>query len=170
MFLRLVLNSFGATRVHALAHSMGNRLLTEALASGEFACRPAGSARLGQVVFAAPDVDSDVFVQRAQKFIGQADRYTLYVSENDRALAMSQRFAKYPRAGQGGSAILIMDGVDTIDVSDLDVGLIGHSYIGTHRSLISDFYYMVNQDCHPGSRFGLAPVTTSTGTYWVFRR
>jgi esterase/lipase superfamily enzyme len=115
-FLHLTLSNFGAMRVHALAHSMGNRLLTEALASGDFAAPPAGSARLGQVVFAAPDIDSDVFVQRARKFIGQAERYTLYVSEKDQALAMSQRFAKYPREpgrqrklrdpGDGGSGPL----------------------------------------------------------------
>jgi esterase/lipase superfamily enzyme len=169
-FLKLALTSFGSTRVHALAHSMGNRLLTEALASEDFAALPTGSARLGQIIFAAPDVDSAVFIQRARRFAGQADHYTLYVSDKDWALATSRRIAKYPRAGQAGSAIVIVDGIDTIDASDLDTGLMSHSYVGSHRSLISDLHYLINHGDPPDSRFGLTQVATPTGTHWAFRR
>ena len=101
------MNTPGVRRVHVIAHSMGNRMLTEALVllastSG------ANSARLGQVVFAAPDVDTEVFVHRAEQFVGHAERYTLYASDKDRALALSQRFARYPRAGQAGAEIAVV--------------------------------------------------------------
>lgn len=169
-FLKLALTSFDCRRVHVIAHSMGSRILTETLAVLDIAALPARSARLGQIVFAAPDIDSGVFAHRARKFIGKADHYTLYVSDKDQALNMSQRFARYPRAGQAGTSIVVLDGVDTIDASDLDTGLMSHSYVGTHRSLISDLYYLIHRNDLPDERFGLRPVATSAGIHWAFRR
>ena len=168
-FLNLVMTSTGSRRVHIVAHSMGNRILTDALTAVDGTLLPPGSARLGQVIFAAPDVDSGVFAQRAQRFTGQAEGYTLYVSGNDQALNMSQRFVRHPRAGQAGDGIVVVDGVDTIDVTDLDTGLMSHSYVGSHRSVVSDLYYLLHRGHRPSDRFGLRPVVSPAGIYWVFR-
>ncbi|MGW0423281.1 alpha/beta hydrolase [Streptomyces sp. NPDC003015] len=168
-FLNLVLTSTGSRRVHIVAHSMGNRILTDALTAVDGTLLPPGSARLGQVIFAAPDVDSGVFVQRAQRFVSHAEGYTLYVSGKDQALNMSQRFVRHPRAGQAGDGIVVVDGVDTIDVTDLDTGLMSHSYVGSHRSVVSDLYYLLHRGHRPSDRFGLRPVVSPAGIYWVFR-
>jgi Alpha/beta hydrolase of unknown function (DUF900) len=56
-----------------------------------------------------------------------ADRTTLYVSKKDRAIYLSGCWKKYSRAGIT-PPITIVGGVDTIDVSDVDQSLIGHSY------------------------------------------
>ena len=86
----------------------------------------------GQVIFAAPDIDRDRFIQLAAKFKGCAARFTLYASSRDVALLASKFVHGYPRAGEAGEALLVVDGVDTIDASLVDTSLVGlrHSYFG----------------------------------------
>ena len=50
----------GSSKVHIISHSMGNRITSEALLQ----YHPAGKSNLGQLIFAAADVDSQVFDQR----------------------------------------------------------------------------------------------------------
>ena len=62
---RMLTASSGATVVHLIAHSMGNRALLQVLA--ELAADPQFKdfGKFSTVVFAAPDVDRDVFMQTA---------------------------------------------------------------------------------------------------------
>lgn len=161
-FLRLALGHLGARRLHLLAHSMGNRVVTQGLAD----LTPAESIGLGQVIFAAPDVDAAVFTQLAAQFLDHADRYTLYASSNDLALKASQKLARYPRAGQSGPTIVVINGIDTIDASQLDTGLMSHSYYGDRTSILADLFALIRNGLEPSRRFGLAP--TEHG-YWTFR-
>ncbi|MBL7262192.1 alpha/beta hydrolase [Paractinoplanes lichenicola] len=160
-FLRLALGRLGTRRLHLLAHSMGNRVVTQGLAD----LTPAESAGLGHVVFAAPDVDAAIFTQLAAQFLKRANRYTLYASSNDLALKASQRLARYPRAGQSGPAIVVIDGLDTIDASRLDTGLMSHSYFGDRTSILSDLFSLIRNDLEPAKRFGL---TAHENGYWAF--
>jgi esterase/lipase superfamily enzyme len=107
---------------------MGNRLLTEAFAT--LAKPVAGEAHVRQVVFAAPDVDAATFKEAAHAFGGKAERFTLYASSRDKALAASKAVHKYSRAGDAGVDIVVVDTVDTIDASAVDTSLLGHSYYG----------------------------------------
>lgn len=140
---------------------MGNRVVAQGLAD----LTPTESAGLGQVVFAAPDVDAAVFTQLASQFLHHADRYTLYASSNDLALRASERLARYPRAGQSGPAIIVIDGIDTIDASHLDTGLMGHSYYGDRTSILADLFALIRNGLEPARRFGLA--ATENG-HWTF--
>jgi esterase/lipase superfamily enzyme len=148
-------------RAHMVAHSMGNRILTEALST-------ISTYRLGHVVFAAPDVDAQVFIDRARDFNGTAERYTLYVSDRDRALAAARSLAKAPRAGAGPD-IVVVDGIDTIDASALDTGFMSHSYVLDHRSVITDVYALLRHNHPPAQRPGMLPMMSSRGPYWRFR-
>ncbi|GAA2374212.1 alpha/beta hydrolase [Dactylosporangium salmoneum] len=164
-FLRLVLDGLGAARVHTLAHSMGNRVLTDGLA----ALGPDPMTPVGQVVFAAPDVDAGVFEQLAAAFAGLAARCTLYASDNDRALWASKGLVDAPRAGQAGAGILVVDGVDTVDASELDTGLLGHSYYGDRTRVLSDVFSLIRHGLPPGERFGMRGRTNAAGRgYWLF--
>ncbi|MCA1217009.1 alpha/beta hydrolase [Streptomyces sp. 8L] len=167
-FLRVVRAAAGTGQVHIVAHSMGCRVVADALADPGHEPGPAPEAPLGQVVFAAPDIDAEVFRDLAPAFVPRARGCTLYASSNDKALALSRRLAGYPRAGQSGSGMLLVDGVDTVDASDLDTGLSGHSYIGDNSSILSDLYALVRHGHPPAERFGLNAVTRAGSVYWRF--
>ncbi len=107
-FLSLLQQQVGATTLHIVAHSMGNRLVTEVLAT--LALQPASvHAALGQVVFAAPDVDTATFKDLAGAFGRKAERFTLYASSRDKALIASKVVHKYPRAGDLGPGLVICE-------------------------------------------------------------
>ncbi|MGW3215075.1 alpha/beta hydrolase [Streptomyces parvus] len=168
-FLRHVLTETGVSEVHIVAHSMGNRLLTEALADLDTTTLPEGSGRVGQVIFAAPDVDAESFRQRLPRIVRQAKGCTLYASSADRALAVSSSLAAAPRAGQSGAGIIVAPGLDTIDATALDTGLMSHSYVGDHRSVLADVHGLLRRSLPPSQRFGLVSVPHTDGSYWSFQ-
>ncbi|WP_050577519.1 alpha/beta hydrolase [Sinorhizobium arboris] len=76
--------------VSILAHSMGNWLALESLR--QMAIRNDGlPAKFRNVMLAAPDVDVDVFGSQIADMGKQRPRFTLFVSRDDRALAVSRR-------------------------------------------------------------------------------
>lgn len=76
--------------VSILAHSMGNWLALESLR--QMAIRNDGlPKKFKNVMLAAPDVDVDVFSSQIGDLGTQRPRFTLFVSRDDRALAVSRR-------------------------------------------------------------------------------
>ncbi|MGN7735362.1 alpha/beta hydrolase [Ensifer sp. 22564] len=76
--------------VSILAHSMGNWLALESLR--QMAIRNDGlPAKFKNVMLAAPDVDVDVFGSQIADMGKRRPRFTLFVSRDDRALAVSRR-------------------------------------------------------------------------------
>jgi esterase/lipase superfamily enzyme len=168
-FLRLVLAESGARTVHVIAHSMGNRALVRALSALQAQGPATGGATLRQIIFAAPDVDRDTFVDLAARFQGRAERFTLYGSSNDRALRISKLVHGYPRAGESGENMALADGVDTIDSSKADTSLIGHSSYGSVRSILADISDLLKQGHPPDGRFGFQPREREKRRYWVYQ-
>ncbi len=164
--LRLVLAESGARTVHVIAHSMGNRALVRALETLQI---EAGWAALRQIVFAAPDVDRDTFVELARKFHGRAERFTLYGSSNDLALKASKLVHGYPRAGDSGKDIALVETVDSIDASVVKTDILGHSAFGTDRSILSDISLLLRHGFAPGQRFGLRELEREKVRYWVYQ-
>ena len=169
-FLNLLLTSVGADMVNTIAHSMGNRIMVRALDRLNYSTLPEHAAKLRNVIFAAPDIDADTFKQFVKQFKQKADRLTLYASSNDKALKASMSFhGGYPRAGIAGADITIVDGLDTIDASDVDTSFMGHSYFGDNRSIISDIFYLIKHGFSPSDRSGLKPKTIQNLGYWFFQ-
>jgi esterase/lipase superfamily enzyme len=170
-FLQLVLTGIGARHVHVIAHSMGNRPLVRAIERLDPSRLPPGSASLRQIIFAAPDVDREVFLQIAAAFHGRAQRFTLYASSNDLALKISRILHRYPRAGDAARELVIMDGLDTIDASDADTSLfgLGHTYFAKKRSILNDIHSLILTSKPPENRFDLAMAISDLGRYWVYR-
>lgn len=76
--------------VSVLAHSMGNWLALESLR--QMAIRNSGlPPKFKNVMLAAPDVDVDVFRSQIADMGNQRPQFTLFVSRDDRALAVSRR-------------------------------------------------------------------------------
>jgi esterase/lipase superfamily enzyme len=156
-----------ARGVHVLAHSMGNRGFLRALQA-----ILARSARLAgkpfrQIVFAAPDVDQDSFRRLAAAHRTLAERATLYVSAHDRAVASSGLLSMAPRAGFT-PPVTVIDGLDTVDVTDVDLTLLGHGYYGAAQGVLYDMHECIHHGTPAGDRQRLTevPPAGGTGRYW----
>ncbi|BDA40532.1 hypothetical protein COCOBI_01-1850 [Coccomyxa sp. Obi] len=88
-----------AAAIHILAHSMGNRIALEALSILNKEA-PDVTPRLGQLIFAAADEDSEVFKGKFKTFSSAGLGRTLYLSSQDPALAASAILHYDNRAGQ----------------------------------------------------------------------
>ena len=116
-----------------------------------------------------PDIDADTFVRDiAPAILPASARVTLYASSNDKALAFSKTVHGYPRAGESGDGLVLINGIDTIDVSAVDTNFVGHFYYGDNRSVLSDLFNLI-QGQEAGKRFGLRPRTKNERPYFVFQ-
>lgn len=133
-FLQQLAIDSKAESINLIAHSMGNVGLTQALAKIA-SDRPL----FNQVVLAAPDIDADVFRNSiAPRITNKANRFTLYTSKNDLALVASRFFNSSGRLGDSREGPIAVPGIDTIDASDIDTSLLGHSYYGSNTSVLDD--------------------------------
>jgi esterase/lipase superfamily enzyme len=159
-----------AQSVYLIAHSMGNRALTRAVAS-LLAEKPSLGQRLKEVILTAPDIDADVFKRDIAPALTKSGRpITLYASSEDLALVASKKVHGYPRAGDSGQGLVVVPGIETIDATGTDTSLLGHSYFAETRSVLSDIFYLVRNGQRAEQRFGLQRVDTQAGKYWVFKR
>lgn len=169
-FLDMVMAQSGAQRVHLLAHSMGNRALIEALQTS-LAKRPLDQRRrlFGQIVFTAPDVDRDYFMDAVDALRDSADRVTLYASDNDYALRSSQLLHGAPRAGTAGDVIVRLAGIDTIDMSAVPADALGHSYFAANAGAIFDIFRLLWRGDAPPQRCGMSGLKgRDTLSVWLF--
>jgi esterase/lipase superfamily enzyme len=156
-FLDTVVTQSGAGRIHVIAHSMGNRAVIEALKTFLAARAPDKRQRVfGQIVFTAPDVDRDYFIDAIKSLKGSADRVTLYASGNDYALRSSQFFHDAPRAGTAGDFIIKLAGLDTIDMSKVPADALGHSYFAANSGAIYDIFRLLWKGDPPRQRCGMS--------------
>ena len=167
-FLSLVREDLGAETVHIIAHSMGNRLVAPTIASMTSTLAIQG-ARLRQVVFAAPDIDAATFTDLAKAFYEKAERFTLYASSEDKAIKVSRLIHKYPRAGESDLDLVVVGCVDTVDATAVDTSLLGHSYFGDNKSVLSDIFELIRRGSPPQERFGLVAKQRYGAPYWLFK-
>lgn len=159
-------HSAGLSRVHIIAHSMGNWLVASALR--ERALKGGTERILDQLVLAAPDIPADGFRDRFLKTLPQlARRVTLYVSDNDKALQTSAKFrAGIPRAGllEGRLMDEKEPRFDVVDATPLPADFLDHSYYATNRSMLADIYCLLH-----GSPADGRPLIVAAGVNWSFR-
>ncbi len=168
-FLLDVVKQSGAKSINLIAHSMGNRGLAAALREIDLEMR--GEAKLfNQVILAAPDIDADEFrMHIAPAMQRTAQRLTLYASSHDEALMASQFVHRGPRAGDAGDGLIVLQGVDTIDVTAIDSSLWGHSYYGSSNPVLHDVRTLLSKAIPPGDRTWLSPAQRDGLTYWIFQ-
>jgi esterase/lipase superfamily enzyme len=166
-FLEDLARTSGATAIHVIAHSMGNRPLVEALTRIAAARKPVHFADL---VFTAPDVDADIMRRSMPAMRPLAGRITLYASSKDKALQASRVVhSDQPRAGEAGEHLLVMPGVDTIDASALETGFfaLGHNYTASNSLALTDLGKLI-RDHMPPPRPGLARLAAQAGIFWRY--
>lgn len=168
-FLLDVVRHTDAKSVNLIAHSMGNRALGQAIREIEFELRQ-GNAIFDEVVLAAPDIDAGIFKRDIAPALRRTARHaTLYASTHDQALLASKFVHGYPRAGDSGAGIVVVEGVDTIDVSRIDLSLLGHSYYGSSEPILEDLDELISESRRPDQRTWLKPAERDGLRYWTFR-
>lgn len=168
-FLTDIVQQAGADRIHLIAHSMGNRAMIEALAkiaAGQDKSEPA--QLFDQIIFTAPDVDRDYFVESVAEIRHMARRVTLYASENDRALQTSAILHGAPRAGLAGESMIMAPGLDTIDMSAVKADSLGHSYFAANEGAIYDLFRLLWLGEPPQQRCGMREQSKETTEFWLF--
>ena len=163
-FLETVVKNTGAAQVNLISHSMGNRLTARAMK----AVHNAG-VKLGKVILAAPDIDTQLFKNLAASYPLVSDKTTMYVSRKDLAVRMSRHLHRYPRAGFT-PPITVVPNIDTIEVGDIDVTSIGHGYFAAAEPVLYDIKAIFDGNIHPHLRPRLSMVSSGNGAHWALRR
>ncbi len=164
-FLRLLASSPEVERVHILAHSRGTDVATTALRELVIETRAAGrnpreSLRIANLVLAAPDLDFDIVRQRlmAEKFGPAIGQITIYTTQADKALSISQtlmsgtRFGRVQKTDLGEREHQIfteVTNVNIIEVQGVHSGL-GHGYFRSSPAASSDLILILRDGSRPG--------------------
>jgi len=171
-FLELIKSQSRAEIIHLVAHSMGNDPLMQTLM--ELKDRHTGGEPLfNEVILAAPDIDLNGFLQLVNGIRGVANGITLYANNSDRAIEASRRYAgNIQRAG--GLPPVIVDGVDTIDVTEIGSSLLSlnHSDYADNPILMDDIRTLFQQSLRPPDERSilLRKKSHDNAVYWKFVR
>ena len=76
----------------------------------------------------------------------------------------------YPRAGESGDDLLVIPYVETIDVSGIDLSLLGHSYYGNSEFILRDLFGLVRDGLSASQRPTLIAQQKSSIPYWTLRQ
>ncbi|RFZ90098.1 alpha/beta hydrolase [Mucilaginibacter conchicola] len=168
-FLKLLGPIIKNKKVHIIAHSMGNRLVSFAINKLDKESFFEGQV-FNQIVLAAPDLDAQQFLDEyANAITTVAKRITLYASSSDTALKISRNIhSSMIRLGESGGLITCFEGIDTIDASKTDPSFLGHGYYSDTAALINDIYQLFRFNFNPALR-NLIPNNEAQELYWTFR-
>jgi esterase/lipase superfamily enzyme len=159
-----------ADEIYVIAHSMGNRPTSRALAA-LFVERPKLAKRFKEIILMAPDIDADIFKKEiAPQLLGAGRHVTLYASSNDTALKLSKIVNGGQRLGDADPSIVMIPGLESIDASSVETDLIGHAYYADARSVLSDLFEVIRDTGPAASRSHLEQILTGPGNkFWRFK-
>lgn len=171
-FLReLLQNNAAPSTIDILAHSMGNRMVVASLESfysskqqtAPFSSNPpcilnpdhpsdnairSGCHHVGQVIFAAPDVDAATFYEALPGMSSVAEGLTIYGSSHDKALTLSRDIHGHCRAGLAGcdeSIIPQLTNVNAIDASIFTCDFLDHGYWLSSSTMQKDIGSVISE-------------------------
>jgi len=167
--------------VSVIAHSMGSRLLTKYLAGlPERGIRPE-DVKFENIVFAAPDISTDFFRQKeevpfnpALPLSEYAERVTIYSSQFDRPLGLSQKLHRDQRLGLADEASIFLDeDIVAIDASKIDPArwyqkfsfATRHSYVFDKAAGVRDLALLL-VGAMPGDRPGMVQRSRGELVFW----
>lgn len=145
--------AFAPERLNLAGHSLGGRgvALTLYILENHYP-----DIYLNNVVLLAPDMDFGMFERILPNIRERAKRITIYVTDNDRALQMSEKLHGLPRLGQSGNAVDRLGDVEVIDVSGLPAdSASGHLYHIYGELVGRDLDQLLNADIGAADREAL---------------
>ncbi len=159
----------GADKVHIIAHSMGNRGLLRALQRIAINAETQTNIKFGQILLAAPDIDRELFLNLAYLYPLLSERTTLYASDGDLAVHLSDILHGAPRAGYF-LPYTTVQGIDTVAVPNFNVDLLGHAYYAKAEALLHDIYDLILHSSEPAQRQRIEPMEDDGVRFWSIRR
>jgi esterase/lipase superfamily enzyme len=170
--LRVMADEIGDKRIYVVAHSLGNKILVDAL---QQAALSKTSLHMSELVMAAPDVDKDVFMKRVEQIRSVTNNMTMYASSADKALLASDKKSWGTRIGYIGSrGPNLVEGVETIDVTAVGEDMFGidHSTYASSLVVLNDLGHLINSKSHQ-SPLERSPILKSMPDrehvrYWLY--
>lgn len=186
-FLHTVFDRGNVSKLHFIAHSMGSKVLMDAL-ERMIARNAEWRSRFGEIIFASPDIYSENFTRVTPSVSGngntvasaganEANKITLYAAKSDLALWLSRWIWRSPRAGLIDDEPLIGIGFDTIDVTNGGAAVwqpfnFNHDIFAESPIVIGDMKRIVERGTRPPhertEKFEQTQ-TESGKTYWQIR-
>jgi acyl carrier protein len=168
-FLTSLRKKSTAKRLHLIAHSMGNQGLLRALYRVALKQGEDTKPLFDNVIMAAPDFDTRLFTEQiAPRIRSLSKSWTIYTSDKDSALDLSAYFSSAKRLGK---PVSVVNGFDTIDVTDIDVSPWSvpefHSYYASKKRVITDLISVLKNK-KPVSR-KLIPKMFEGIQYWQLK-
>lgn len=185
-FMKMILSTGVETKLDIIAHSMGSQILLRSLDGikpmfdNRVGPANSGRVRLGQVIFAAPDVSTIVFNRKAARLLTFAERVTVYASANDGALDLSGWLrGSIQRVGAIGVSMqpAIVPGVHMIDVTGKLIPryLVKRYYNRSHNTfaydpdVLDDIKLILTQSAGSSARARWDPIRRSANSSWPGR-
>jgi esterase/lipase superfamily enzyme len=186
-FLKLLALHTEARNINILAYSAGAQVTSPALAllGDEFSDRPGAreKLRLGEVYFAAPDVNFKDFVNHLSRYVTLPRNVTITVNLEDDVLALAQFHHNESRAGRPDLKELseeetrwLIDAtkqpnfdvinIDPTTVKDLWEG--SHGYWYDHPWVSTDVLVQFRLHARPAERGLIEAKAPKGGRYWLF--
>ena len=148
--LKLVRFEAKVKNIYVVAHSLGSRIVADALQQAALSKTPLD---ITELVFAAPDVDKDVFSSKAEHIKAVAGKVTIYASAVDRALmASGKKAGGISRMGfVSATGPNLIDGIEMIDVTAVGDDMFGlnHSTFSGARAVLDDIGRIILDHKHP---------------------
>ena len=182
--LELLSRQTNAAHLNVLAYSAGAMIASPGLAraGGRGASDP-GRNRLGEIYYAAPDIDFPMFVDNLPRYGAQVRRVTVALNLGDRALSFAQWRHRVSRAGRPNLADIGPDerrwlaeasgrvGLDVVSIRPEDLpGLpaSSHSFWYDHPWVSSDILVKLRFHAPPLARGLTLNSTEFDVAFWTF--
>ncbi len=178
--LEKFLEPYRQSRFDLLAHSLGCKVVCrtfERLMNNDLWSTT--ETELPNVILAAPDVDPQDFDRTfLGKFDALADRTTVYVARNDRALVMSDFLNGRPRLGAAVTPEMaiteLMDmtagdnsRVEIVDATFVNNEFTSHGYFYQSRPVFSDLHNLLRNDLPASERQLFRHQKAREANYWI---
>lgn len=152
------------TNVTIVAHSMGTRM------AGIFLKQVRAKKRdVKNLILIAADYPPSIFGQMINSEGSVAALKTLYANENDSALIISRKMNGENPIGLGGRYLKLVQGIETIDVSDVaGEGWVNHAHGFEVKPIADDISDLLKR--RVGADVRKLPTASVNGTkYWMIR-
>lgn len=151
-FLDLITEDIDVQRINIIAHSMGNRVLTKALEdfASDYLIEHDRDDLEFRILLVAADVERDVFDEANGVFDNLDANVTIYTSDTDRALHVSEIVNQKARLGDTDTDkpyIRTHQNYQTIDATAVTTELfgIGHNYYSDNPTILWDMMCTIGE-------------------------